>query len=119
MAESLLAAAVLRAACDFEQSGATLESLRNQMPAHLSSAFVNEEAALYWAQGEAAKAVALWESLPETAPVLFNRGMAALFMKATSKARDLLKKAVALIPETDGWHHLGRLYLALAEMRTV
>ena len=72
-----------------------------------------------WAQGKPEKAIALWESLPETPAVLFNRGMAALFLNATAKARDLLKKAVAQIPESDGWHHLGRLYLALAEMRTV
>jgi hypothetical protein len=49
--------------------------------------------------------------------VLFNRGMAALFLGQPAKARNWLARAADQLPETSGWHHLGRLYLALAEMR--
>ena len=50
--------------------------------------------------------------------VLFNRGMAALFLNRAKEARPLLSQAVEQLSEDDGWHHLGRLYLALAEMRS-
>src|SRR5581483_2619950 len=51
---------------------------------------------------------------PESVPVLFNRGMAALFLGRPAEAREDLRRAVGRLPEPDGWHHLGRLYLALA-----
>ena len=43
--------------------------------------------------------------------------MAALFLDQTAEARTALLQAVAQLPEDSGWHHLGKLYLALAEMR--
>ena len=49
--------------------------------------------------------------------MLFNRGMAALFAGDNAAAREALRKAVAKLPESSGWHHLGRLYLALAEAK--
>jgi hypothetical protein len=48
---------------------------------------------------------------------LFNRGMAALFLGDAVAAREALTRATAMLPETGAWHHLGRLYLALAEAR--
>jgi len=114
---TLLAAAVLRAANDFERAEAILLELGKQVPETLRPALINEEAALIWQRGQAEKALALWESLPETPAVLFNRGMALLFVGETNKARAALEKAIAQLPETDGWHHLGSLYLALAQMR--
>ncbi len=113
---TLLAAAVLRAAGDLEQAESLLNGVRSQVSEELRPALVNEEAALLWSKSDAAGAAALWESLPESPVVLFNRGMSALFLGQTAKARENLKKAIALIPETDGWHHLASLYLALAEM---
>jgi hypothetical protein len=49
--------------------------------------------------------------------VLFNRGMAALFLGESADARAALSRAVALLPESSAWHHLARLYLTLAEAR--
>jgi tetratricopeptide (TPR) repeat protein len=114
---ALLAAAALRAANDVDQAEAILKGLHNQVPEGLQAALGNEEAALLWQKGEATQAAARWESLPETPAVLFNRGMVALFLGQAAKARENLKKAIALIPESIGWHHLASLYLALAEMR--
>ena len=53
--------------------------------------------------------------MPANTPVLFNRGMAALFSDRPQEARTALTEAVARLPEAGAWHHLGRLYLALAE----
>lgn len=116
-ANALLAAAVLRAAGDFEQAEAALNALRATAPAGWRSAVENEAAALLWQQGRFEKAAAVWDSLDENPAVLFNRGLTALFLGRTAKARESLKKAAAGLPETGGWHHLAGLYLALAEMR--
>jgi hypothetical protein len=43
--------------------------------------------------------------------------MAALFLGRPTEAREHLKAAVAGLGETSAWHHLGSLYLTLAEMR--
>jgi regulator of sirC expression with transglutaminase-like and TPR domain len=47
--------------------------------------------------------------------VLFNRGMAQLFLGHGNVAREDLALAVGRIPETSAWHHLGRLCLAMAK----
>jgi hypothetical protein len=76
----------------------------------------NETAALAWHRGQFEAAAKMWHTQRPTAPVLFNRGMAALFL-GEPKARMALNEAVKLLPETGAWHHLGRLYLALADAR--
>ncbi len=76
----------------------------------------NDRAALQWAKGACAEALAAWEAMPESPAVLFNRGMARLFMGRTAEAREPLQKAVNAIPEASGWHALARLYLAVAEI---
>ena len=115
--QALQAAGILRSAHDFEQAEKVLNDLRDNVPEQWKTAFANEEATLMWQMGSVDKAAAIWDQLPENPAVLFNRGMAALFLNQTTKARENLKKAIAVLPETDGWHHLASLYLALAEMR--
>ena len=80
--------------------------------------WANEEAALAWHRGDFEKAVAGWRKQDDSAPVFFNRGMAALFHDEAQQARSSLAAAVAKISEDSSWHHLGKLYLALAEMRS-
>ncbi len=46
-----------------------------------------------------------------------SMGMAALFLGQSAEARTSLGQAAAQLPEVGAWHHLARLYLALAEMR--
>ena len=108
----------LRAAGDFEQAESILNDLRKQVPHSHETALRNEEAALLWQRGKLEKAAEIWSQLPDSPAVLFNRGMAALFLGQSAVARECLKKAVAELPESGGWHHLGSLYLALAEMRS-
>lgn len=76
----------------------------------------NDRAATLWQQGKCTEALAAWEATQETPAVLFNRGMARLFMGQIAEARPLLQKAIDAIPEASGWHALARLYLAVAEI---
>jgi tetratricopeptide (TPR) repeat protein len=111
----LLAAGLLRLAGQFEQSAALLA----ETPADdWKSVHINELAALAWHRGEAEKALQMWQQAPDSAPVLFNRGMAALFLGRAGEAVESLRRAVELLPENSAWHHLGQLYLALASTRT-
>ncbi len=110
----LLAAGVLRLAHQFDEAA---DLLRRKPPSEWQAAHANEEAALAWHRGRAEEAAALWRRQPESVPVLFNRGMAALFLGDAATARTSLDQAAAALPETGAWHHLARLYLALAAAR--
>ena len=107
-----VAAGVLRLARRF---GEAIELLRShgRTPAAWQALRANEEAALAWHRGDAQQALAQWQTQKPSVPVLFNRGMAALFLGHPNEARTALEQAVAGLPETSAWHHLGRLYLAL------
>src|SRR5262245_55447592 len=111
----MVVAGALRAAGDLDAAAAALAELRSRTPPVEQPAIANEEAALLWDRGEWEKAVAIWQSLPESVPVLFNRGMADLFLGRSEEARNSLRKAIADLSEDDPWHHIASLYLALAE----
>jgi uncharacterized protein HemY len=64
------------------------------------------------------EALAAWRQLEPSVPVLFNLGMAELFLGQFDAAREHLTAAVGQLPESSAWHHLGRLYLALARDRS-
>src|SRR5262249_30097942 len=113
--EVVLTLGILRLAKQFDQADALLRQQHGQVPAEWAAAWANEEAALTWHRGRPEAAAALWQAQPESVPVLFNRGMAALFLGRPVEARALLRRATEQLPEDGGWHHLGRLYLALAE----
>lgn len=76
----------------------------------------NEKAALLWQKGQCADALAAWAALPESPAVLFNRGMANLFMGRLTEAREAIQNAIQVLPEASGWNSLARLYLAVAEI---
>jgi hypothetical protein len=78
----------------------------------------NERAALLWQRGRSKEALAAWLAMPASPAVLFNRGMALLFLGRMVEARTALAKAVAAIPEASGWNALARLYLSLAEIHS-
>jgi tetratricopeptide (TPR) repeat protein len=115
--EALLTAGVLRLAGRFEEAAKVLQTCEAQIPPSWQAAWANESAALAWHRGDAEEAAAMWAAQTDHAPVLFNRGMAALFLDRAAEAQRLLTQAVAKLPENTAWHHFGRLYLALAEMR--
>lgn len=115
LAQSLLAAGAFRLARQYDAALAVLRDHANQVPESLRTVWANEEASTLWLRGDRAAADRIWQSLPETAAVLFNRGLAALFLGRKGEGRTALTAAVAMLPESSGWHHLGRLYLALAQ----
>jgi hypothetical protein len=114
--QALLAVAALRLARQFDAAGALLSQVTN-VPAAWRGLRANEEAALAWHRGDLEAAAASWRGQAESVPVLFNRGVAALFLGQSAEARTSLIRAAAQLPEDGAWHHLARLYLALAEMR--
>jgi len=113
----ILALGSLRLARQFNQAEALLARVRAKAPAAARAALDNEEAALAWHGGKADEALKMWKEQPDSVPVLFNRGMAALFMDKRADASKALTEAVGKLPEESAWHHLGQLYLALAQMR--
>jgi tetratricopeptide (TPR) repeat protein len=112
--QALVALGTLRLAKQFDAATAFARKLDAEVPTAWQTAWDNEKAALAWHAGRDGEALASWQKLEPTVPVLFNRGMAELFMGQAEAAREHLALAVAQMPETSAWHHLGRLYLALA-----
>jgi hypothetical protein len=112
--QTMLAAGVLRLARQFDQAAQILTDVQKEASLPWQPALLNERAALAWHQGKHADALALWNAAPESAPVLFNRGLACLFLDQPGQARTWLAQAVVRLPEGSAWHHLGRLYLTLA-----
>lgn len=108
----ILAAGILRLARCYDEAAELLSRVSG-------TTADNERAALAWHRGDHATARQLWSEMPESTPVLFNRGMAALFQGDIPAARRDLKAAADQLSDATGWHHLARLYQALAESRTV
>jgi hypothetical protein len=107
-----LALGTLRLAKNFEAARAFAIANNAAIPSAWRAAWDNEKMALDWHQGYS-KVIIGWESMEPTVPVLFNRGMANLFLGNPAKARESLSEAIAKLPEANSWHHLARLYLAL------
>jgi hypothetical protein len=114
-AESIMALGVLRVAGEFAKLNSLLPIVRSNLPDQWRAALANEEAALAWQQGRRQEAHDLWMAEVPSTPVLFNRGMAALFLGRPTEAAATLRAATAQLPKDDSWHHLAMLYLALAE----
>lgn len=112
-AERLLAAGVLRAARQF----AAAERLLAVVPSpDWEALHANEAAALAWHQGDHGRALTSWQHQQECPAVLFNRGMATLFLGDAGSALAPLERALDALPETAAWHHLAGLYLTLARL---
>ncbi len=114
----LVSLALLRLTRRYDDADDVLGVAKSKAASEWREALANEEGALAWHRGNVDEATAIWNSQPESVPVLFNRGMSLLFNGEGSKASTFLQRAVEQIPEDCGWHHLGKLYLAVAEMRS-
>jgi hypothetical protein len=115
--EVILALAALRVGRHFDTAAELASQYRNDVPAPWLAFWVNEEAALAWHHGQTAQALSQWEDQESSAPVHFNLGMAQLFQNRPVEAKTHLAQAVGFLQESDVWHHLGCLYLALADLR--
>jgi tetratricopeptide (TPR) repeat protein len=116
-ADSLLALAGLRLAKQWDRADALVAALEAKVPDTCRNLWDNEKAALAWHRGRAEEAMELWQVQNPSLAVRFNRGMARLFLGHTEAARKELANVVAEFPENGAWHHLARLYLALAQLR--
>lgn len=114
---TLLAAGVARAAGDLARAAELLTAAGSKCATDAErAALANERAALAWAAGDAAGAVAAWDALPDAPAVRFNRGMARLFLGRFAEARTDLDAAVAALPDGSGWRDLAELYRTLADL---
>jgi len=114
--QGLLAVGALRLCHQFDVADDLVREHAAKVPAAWRVAWANECAALAWHRGRTHEAAESWKQQEESVPVLFNRGMAGLFLGDRAEARTALSSAVSRLSEDSAWHHLGRLYLALAEM---
>jgi hypothetical protein len=114
----VLAVGALRLARHFDRAAEIVATLDSGVPAEWRAMWENEKAALAWHAGHKQEAQSRWQLLPPSAPVWFNRGMAALFLGNPAAAATALQEAARLIPETSPWYHLAQLYLALAGSRS-
>ena len=114
--EMLLALGALRLAKHFAEADQFVKAHDADIPAEWQNGWENEKAALLWHQGRCDEARQRWDALEATIPVLFNRGMAALFLNDRAAAKKHLTAAVAQLPASGAWHHLGRLYLTLVDL---
>jgi hypothetical protein len=113
MPHMLLALGSLRLANSFDQAEAFVKSNEPHIPREWRASWNNEKAALAWHQGRAEAARDLWSAMEPNVPVLFNRGMADLFLGNTAPGRAALSEVVAKLAEHSAWHHLARLYVLL------
>ena len=109
----LLALGTWRLAKNFDQAAAFAKANDGLIAPQWRAAWENEKAALAWHEGRAEAARALWNAMAPSAPVLFNRGMAELFLGNTATGSAILSEVITSIPETSAWHHLARLYILL------
>jgi hypothetical protein len=113
---TLLAAGVARALGEQDWAGELLADAEAGCAGGLRAVWENERAALLWHRGRCDKALTEWTAMADTPAVLFNRGMAQLFLGKPSDAKATLTKALAALPEASGWNALAKLYLAVAEI---
>src|SRR5262249_33268178 len=116
-AQAIVALGAMRLAKQFDLAEAFIARHDAAIPTAERAAWDNEKAALAWHKGDAEKARQLGEKQKEPLPVLFNGGMADLFLGRVDAARATLTRVVAQLPETSAWHPLARLYLTLAQPR--
>jgi hypothetical protein len=115
--QMLLALGTLRLAKQFDAAEAFVRAQDADIPTAWRAAWENEKAALAWHSGQLETARKLWDTLEPSVPVLFNRGMAALFTGDLAAAKQHLTSASVQLPATSAWHHLCRLYLILGDLR--
>jgi hypothetical protein len=111
--EALLSAGMLRSVSQFDQATELLTKSRAAAPAEWHDLIANEDAALAWHQGDAARASELWSShRGQDNPVIqFNRGLSCLFSDAAADGEGFFTSAIRALADTSGWHHLASLYL--------
>lgn len=111
----LLAAGGARLAGQFAEAEVILADSAPSAGEVWSAVWENERTTLLWEQGRFREAIAAWSRLSDGPVKWFNLGMAYLFNGEPAVARGLVTQAATALPETSGWNHLARLYIALCD----
>src|SRR5262249_49597240 len=90
--QTLLALAALRLAKQSEKAEELFPARADEVPAEWRAGWANERAALAWHGGRIEEAFAQWQAQDDSTPVLFNRGLAALFLDQPAQARTWLAR---------------------------
>lgn len=106
----------LRLARRFDTLDEMLPLAEQGIGAEWQAALANEHAATDWCRGKREKALRAWRAQGDSVPVLFNRGLAAWALGGRGEGRGSLERAVSGLPARSVWHHLGKLYVTLAEV---
>lgn len=114
--ESLLGLGLSRVAGDFDLAERFVTLVNPRVPEQCRVAWENELAALAWTRGEQRRAEETWKSLPDRPPVIFNRGLAALFGGRGDEASRHFTSLRSVLPEDTSWYQLAELYTALARL---
>jgi hypothetical protein len=70
-------------------------------------AITNQRAAVLWLAGRRSEAVAIWDGMPESPVVEFNRGIAAISCDRPEQAVAHFRSAGTSLPDSSGWSHLA------------
>jgi tetratricopeptide (TPR) repeat protein len=111
----LFSAGVFRLLGRFDHAAATLDSAKSICTGAWATVLANEVAALAFARGEYAAAMAAWDALPDSPAAAFNRGLARLALGRRDEARPHLAAAADGLPAASSLADLARLYLAVVE----
>ncbi|MCX7702179.1 MAG: hypothetical protein N2039_14985 [Gemmataceae bacterium] len=112
--EALLGLGLCRLSGDFDLAERFVAEVSPRVPKSWRAAWDNELAALAWFRGDQRGAEEIWKNLPERPPIVFNRGLAALFTGRAEEARQHFEFVCTQLPEDTSWHQLAEPYSALS-----
>jgi len=105
--KQLISVGICRLAGMHDQASTLLNTIKDKLSSDVAQ---NELGVNYWAMGDHAKALQVWDKLGAEPFAFFNRGLAYLRLGQEKIAFEQLQKASELIPSSSGWHHLAVLY---------
>jgi tetratricopeptide (TPR) repeat protein len=105
--KQLISVGICRLAGMHDQASTLLNTIKDKLSSDVAQ---NELGVNYWAMGDHAKALQVWDKLGAEPFAFFNRGLAYLRLGQEKIAFEQLQKASELIPNSSGWHHLAVLY---------
>ena len=111
--DALLAVGIATELGEWTQATALLARIEPAADSPFRTAWLNQQAALLWLQHQPTNALALWTSLADSGPILYNRALAFLALGRDTEARTSLEAAIPLLPDSSGWSHLARLLATL------
>ena len=114
-ADRLVAASLLRVKGEYDRAESVLDDVAPDCAGPIKTVLENERAALRWARGDEAGALAMWAALPDGPVSRFNQGVCHWRAGRTAAAAKAFDMAAAAIPDRSGWAHLAAFYASSCE----